>query len=493
MSLITTATAPPQTMPSAHTAESPLLIRGFVIPIMAGLFIRLGVAFVWLGTTQPYNDAADYFAEASHLAEGTRESVAFYWPPGTSYYLAGWFRLLGSSITVARVAMIGISVMQIAVVGLLAFHATGSRRIACLACWIWALYPPSVLLVFQPFSQHLAGLSLAVIALCGMQWLRYSSYLWLTLMGLSLGIGCLTRPSMMSVALLAGLGLILSTLAQTGLTWKGVRTVSARCLTLCLPALLVVAPTVAYNAHCGAGYTLSTNNERNFFLGNNPHTPWYKTGLFAQRSLNELPDDVQNYLLSFYNAPNRRAAMTQAAAEHIRKNPGLTALRTANRARAFWGFDYLASRVVLATTGSRIASATVLLAEAAGYCAVMMLALLGLVFWRQQRNWLAVVWCLGAIIAYAAPYCLAFSGGTYHFPVMGLVVPFAALGIEVLLLTDFNRLLSSRRLWTALLLFVALQVEYVYFTIAAGISKSPELERRQSESLPATVPDQTRG
>lgn len=66
------------------------------------------------------------------------------------------------------------------------------------------------------------------------------------------------------------------------------------------------------------------------------------------------------------------------------------------------------------------------------------------------------------MLAYQAPYLIAFSGGTYHFPVMGLLWPFAALAAVRLHeegLSWFARRIGFRG-GVALGLLFAFQVEY---------------------------------
>lgn len=454
-------------LPVPSTCErSQSVVVACLVPVMVSVMVRAVVAFGWLHGTDAYNDAADYFAESVKLYEGTREATPFYWPPGTSYYLAGWFTVFGPSIMVARVAMIVLSSLQTAIVCALTYQATGKVRVAALSAWLWALYPPSVLLVFQPYSQHLAAFALAAVAWSGLNWFRTQSWGWLVTLGVFLGIGCLTRPSLMSVVLLTACTTFVVAIARYGLNRKTIGTGLLQAMLVCGTAGAVLTPTILHNARTGGGYSLSTNNERNFFLGNNPYTPWYKTSHFAQRHLDELPADARSYLLSYYDRPNARTAMKAAAVQHIASRPDLALLRTLNRARAFWGFDYLGSRVIQATIQPhRIASLLVLVAEAGGYCLVMVCALLALARFQGQMNRTIIAWYLALACAYAGPYCLAFSSGTYHFPVMGLMIPLAAVGLDSVLGGRWRQAISSARAWTVLLIFVAMQVEYAYFTL----------------------------
>ena len=456
---------------STRPAQQSSTFWVWCIPMIAAVLVRSLVAFAWLGSTEPHNDAADYFADASMLQGGTRPMVPFYWPPGNSYYVAGWFAVLGANMTAARVAMVVLSSLQVLLVGMLTRQLTTSSKAVMIANWIWALYPPSVFLVFQPYSQHLAAFSLGAIALSGMIWLRAPSGFAAIAFGLCCGIGCLTRPSMMTVTLLSYLMIALVASFRHESFSRRILLLGRHGVLFTMGLLAILAPTIQFNARTGGGYTLSTNNERNFFLGNNPYTPWYKTSHFAQRQLSDLPPDVQDYLRSMYQKPDRRTAMKNASVEHIRQNPGLFLLRSVNRARAFWGFDYLGSRVIKATYGSTALSTIVLLFEAAGYCAVAMLAIVAIANWSKAMTGTTLLWYLAVVAAYAFPYCIAFSGGTYHFPVMSIMVPLSAIGLVLLLSPQRMMALKSAGVVFGLLLFIAIQIEYAAFTLAAGPSQ----------------------
>jgi hypothetical protein len=102
--------------------------------------------------------------------------------------------------------------------------------------------------------------------------------------GCSLRLATLSRPSSQSVfalclAALAALPLIgyvkPRLLHPTWLvSW---RNTAAWALTCVVGVLVCVIPVAHHNASAGAGWVISTNNEQNLFLGNNPYTPNYTT------------------------------------------------------------------------------------------------------------------------------------------------------------------------------------------------------------------------
>jgi hypothetical protein len=67
------------------------------------------------------------------------------------------------------------------------------------------------------------------------------------------------------------------------------------------------------------------------------------------------------------------------------------------------------------------------------------------------------------MIAYASPYAVAFSGGAYHFPVMPLVIPFAAIPIAQGGRTTWRQVVPNYAVLAALGIFALVQVQYGYY------------------------------
>lgn len=405
-------------------------------------------------------DGSLYAEVAAQLANGTFGEQPHFWPPGWPYVLASVFAVLGSSAAVARGVSVVVGVLTVVLVARLTQLTVPDARVTRTAGWLAALYPPMLLAAGLPNAHPWTGLCLLGLAVALIEGWRRGHASWGLLAGLALGSAILARPS--SLALL-GLGVP----AAAWLAWRYparrrlVLLGGAGCL---LVTTACLAPVLAYNAHHGAGYTISTNNERNLFLGNNPHTPHYKTHHLAQRPLEELAPEARSYLDSLYALPDPRAAMLDETYRYVRTHPGATAWRTLNRMRAFWGFDYLGARHVQLQRGLSPPAALIPLGiEAGGYVAVLLLTLVGLtVRWRLRFGRLL----LGLVMGYAVPYFLAFSAGHYHFPVMGLLMPLAALGVDTLRVrADRQRALRNPWLWAALLILVLIQVEYAYHTL----------------------------
>jgi 4-amino-4-deoxy-L-arabinose transferase-like glycosyltransferase len=457
--------------------------------LLLSLVLRMAVSIGWLGSLPMLGDAADYYGQAVELFEGTRPDVPFYWPPGTSFFLEACFWLFGVSVTSARVGLAVLGTLHVALVARLTMEISGSHRVARAAGWLAAIYPAEILLSFESCSQHLSLFCLTGTALFGLRLLKSCTPRFAAgdadgstplraqcrpfdrlrdalVTGAFLGVGCLTRPSMMGVVALVPLAAVIAWWC----TWshdrrRGAIRFAAAVTTACAVAFAVTLPVVQHNLRTGGGFTLSTNNERNLFLGNNPFTPHYKTSHFAQRSLDELPADVQLYLRSYYESENPRQAMKEATAAYVREHPWITMLRTANRARAFFGFDYIASRQIPQAFGwPAVVALPLLVLEAGGYVLVMLLGLAGL-FVRKPFPRGGTWWLLALLAAYAGPYCLAFSAGTYHFPILGLVLPFAGASADALLAGRWRDVLSRRATWVAWCTFAAVQVEYAWFSL----------------------------
>jgi hypothetical protein len=239
---------------------------------------------------------------------------------------------------------------------------------------------------------------------------------------------------------------------------------------LCLGAVAtVVAPVAWHNATHGAGWTISTNNERNLLAGNNPHTHHYKTSHHAQR--NQLEREAQEYWSRFPDeSPEVRQRMRDEAVSYMVSHPAITSWRTLSRVRAFWGFDYLMSREIQNVYRfGPVALGALLLVEAGGYLAVMALVLIGVVVARDQLVPGAAALLLAAVVGYQLPYAIAFAAGTYHFPAIWLLMPVAGATAHLVTASPSRLAIGglARRpaVWAALAAFALVQGEYAYYAI----------------------------
>ena len=407
------------------------------------------------------SDARDYFDAAVRFSWADFRG-AFYLPPGESLSVALALSLGGRSFLVARLLTIAVDTATVAVTALVALELAGEAA-AVAAAVLAALYGPAVLLSGQTYSQHLCALCVGSVAYFGMRALREDRLDFFAVAGAAMGLGCITRPSMASLAPI----LVAAAVHSARHRGRPVRRLAVGASLATVVTLLLVVPAQAHNAEAGAGWTISTNNERNLFLGNNPFTPDYKTSHLGQRSLDELPPDVRAYLASYYEAPAPRAAMQRAAIEYVVHHPARTAWRTILRATSFWGFDYIASREIQKWRGWKPFAAMPLLAlEGGSFIAVGAFALGGLLGRGGcDPGWRA--WLAALTLAYEVPYAIAFSGATYHFPVMPLVIPFAAVALADLQ-GSWQRARQSSVVIAALAAFALVQVESAIVAVRFG-------------------------
>jgi 4-amino-4-deoxy-L-arabinose transferase-like glycosyltransferase len=435
---------------------------GWPAIVLAALALRVAVAFVWLGNMPLVSDAADYSTFARELLSSFPATRAYDWPPGEALVLAGAYGVLGQHDWVARLVTVLLGTALVPLVGLVAREIEPRGRTALVAAMIAAAYPPAVLLAGQPYAQHLGALCLIALAYAFLRALRRWNAGLFVAAGAAFGLGCITRPSMVSVAAV----LVVAWGWSFAIAREGARTkLVVGGAIVAVAASVFIAPVLLHNRGAGAGMVISTNNERNLFLGNNPYTPSYKTSHLGQRSLEELPPETRAYLESVYSRPHPREAMQHEALAYMAAHPLTTAYRSLNRATSFWGFDYLASlRVQIDRGWSQKRLLPMLAIEAGGYLVVMLLAVMALFGLRDAGDGGWRKWLVAVALAYEVPYVIAFSGGTYHFPVVPLLMPLAALGATrdrpaVL------RALRGRGTLVALAVFAAIQIQYAYFAL----------------------------
>jgi len=433
--------------------------------------VRVLVSQVFLGDMPLVNDAVEYARFASELASGMYDDQAYYWPPGTSMIFSVFYQLFGSSLFVTQLFILLVEIASVVLVVLIGAQFIESKSAVRFSGYLYALYTPAIMLSGQLYSHHVAGLCVLAVAYFGVRALKDKKNIYFLVAGLFLGLGILTRPSMMAlVPVLFFIIIVSSIFSKDPLDNLDVKRLVFSFVIFVTGVLVMVVPVLQHNHEAGAGWTVSTNNERNFFIGNNKYTPNYKTWHFASRpDLDDLDAEVREYFLSLYEKTNTRDAFKEEAINYIIENPGVTIIRTLNRARAFWGFDYVMSREIQKyyDLGSLDLIPLVLI-ESGAYFIVMVLVLVGLCcYWKNINNrfgW----WLLLLVLAYEAPYVLAFSNGFYHYPVIPLLMPFAGLAIRYRLAhyraSGLAGVIPNNKIFlVAFVVFVLIQIEYGYY------------------------------
>lgn len=107
--------------------------------VLSAITARCLFAFGILGDMPPQSDALQYSNQARELLVTFPAERAYFWPPGLSYYLAGIYSLLGSSLLVSRAAMVLLGTLSTIMVVRVAWRAFSRPGVARVAGWIGAL------------------------------------------------------------------------------------------------------------------------------------------------------------------------------------------------------------------------------------------------------------------------------------------------------------------------------------------------------------------
>lgn len=444
---------------------------GLILLPLAWYATQVGVVWIGLFRNVPWlGDAQDYVETSIAIATHQPMPGGHYWPPGLPYLLAAISHLPGASVVLVRGLALALGALLVLAVVWLARVTGADRQSARLAGLLAASYPPLILIAGQPFSQVLSALTVTIALAAFLNWQREEDNRagwWLVISAASAAYAILTRPSNLAfaVALTLGTAMTLVQRRRSGAAATGLWALP----TAAIVAGIILFPTLRFNHDRIGAWTISTNNERNFFLGNNRFTPLYKTWHLASRELADLPAPTVAYLEEIYGRPDRNPAMLAEARLEISEHPGRFVVRTLSRVRAFWGVDYLSSNLLTSATGlSRPLSLLLMAYEAGGYLILVLIAWAGLVaLWRFDR--VIARSLMAALIAIQLPYAIAFASGTYHFTAIGVLLVLAAVGIRsVGDATQRRLLLGSRPVligWAALLL---IQLEYAWWVLRSA-------------------------
>lgn len=394
--------------------DSPL---AFPIALAVGIALRL-LVWVALADVALVADASVYTGMALALIRG--ESFEPYHPPGLSFLLLPAHALFGDAERVARAAMIAIYVATSLVLRAQT-RALASPRAGNLAVVCFALYPTCIWISVEPLTQLPTAAYLLAIA-----WLAPGlvtrPHVWAAAgLGLATGALVLTRPS----ALVFLLALPLYLVARGA----GAR---AAGVAVAVAAITVGGWLAHAQAMTGRFVFVNDANSLNFFIGNNAWTPLYKTWWFGSHAAGErgVPADysaLEREIAAQPPAERERRYRAEALAQ-IAARPDLFALRTLNRARAYFALDSsTAGWMRLYGLVGSAGAVAVMAAEALFYLAFLAGAVLaclsppGTADGRERQAVAAVVGLL-----YALPYFVAFAHPTYHFPVAVLALSLAA-------------------------------------------------------------------
>jgi 4-amino-4-deoxy-L-arabinose transferase-like glycosyltransferase len=442
---------------------------GILSILLLATGVRYLTSFVLLEDMPFFTDANTYNLRALKFLNDFPGKDPYYWPPGTAFSLALAYYIFGTEVIVAKLLLLAISVLCVFFSVLIAEKLIGKGPGALWAGLLAAIYIPSIMLAGQPFSQHLASLCLLATAYFGLLALTTEFLIFFALTGIAFGIGCLTRSSMVSLVPIIFLFFTIKIFSShLGQTSYSLRKLIQGSMVFFFTSVIIIFPVLLHNHSHNAGWSISTNSEKNFFNGNNPFTPHYKRGHFGQRGSENLEPEVREYLSYFINREDSRSVMMNEAIHYISEHPFITLYRVTNSIRAFWGFDHIASRHIQKFFGWGYKELFFLLfLEVGGYMITVCLVLISILcYWKNmQVPW--SYWLLSLVIAYQIPYMLAFAQGTYHYPVIWLLIPFAGKTLAEINSKDArlnlcNEVKKNKWIIFGVLIFILIQIEYAY-------------------------------
>jgi len=468
-----------------NASEKPTTIAYWIALALTALAVRIVVAFVVFGTIGQKSDALAYANQAREMVSGSTRVHSYPWPPGRSFALVPFFLVFGTSEPIVRANAVVFDVGCVLMAAVLAHQVLRRRSAARLTGWIAAFYPPTVMLSAWSYAENVALFALlgaACIALAAIRtsaqngWWSLGSWF---LSGCLLGLMILTRPSAFSILGMVMVGWIgfLAVRrfrpdlvgAAAHVSWGGLLGTG---LAFLLGVVGSIAPVIEHHACLGVGWVVSTNSEVNFFLGNNPYTPHYKSWHLGQRRTKEtgIPE-YEAYVAPLVNRPDARSALMHEALRYIWERPDIFVLRTMNRLRTFWGFDYPASGRVMEDWPWCGAWGVLcsLAVEAGGYCLTMFWVICGFFLFPRAMATKHALFLIAVVVAYQLPYMIAFGSGSYHGAVIAFLFPFAGLSLDEARRegTAFWSTIKGRKwFWIAVGFFILVQLEYAYFVFA---------------------------
>ncbi len=428
---------------------------------IVGFGVMLRIAALSLVGGRPlHNEAPGYHQMALQLLH--HEKFDPYWPPGVPYFLWFFHALFGEGILVARAAILPVYVgFSLCLYALL--KEVSTRRAGNLAVLAFALYPPYVRYSFNPSTEYPAAACLMAIVYFGILSIRKPSSPISVALGFFLGALALIRPSCLPLVIFFAVYAYLRT-----------KRLSAALVPLVVSTLLVSVWVLKAHSITGRFVMINESNWQNFFLGNNPYTPLYRTWPEGQAEVG-FPSGLTEMVQAIESKPPaaRDRLYEAVSLKYIVSRPDLFLLRTLNRMRAYYGFpihhaEPLAGYFHL-NRGRELIALELTIVDVCFYWPIMVLAIVFLFSFKGsllETDYAVMI--LGAGVIYAVPYWVSFSQPRFNFPVVPLFAVFAAMFVDSLLekpqLNIFQPIILSvgrkRAMLLVLALFFYAQIEW---------------------------------
>ncbi len=399
-------------------------------------------------------DALYYDGIGNAIAQGYDYEP--YWPPGLTYYLAGWKIAFGFNPWISRVAMLPwFLAMAIAVRSIL--RRQSGDLPANLAMVLLAYFPALIHHSIEPLSQLPTA---ALLSLAFDQYLKFRKHRDIfpaLLSGLFLALAILFRPSTFLLAVFGPL------------FWTRHRPRFAAAL---IPVAVIVPLTLSFLFHQHGRFVFFNDaTARNVYLGNNPWTPSYKTWYYGSHwtMSPQNPPGLLNELKSIheYSPSEKNNVYWTATRRHIVNEPEMFILRTASRMRTFFAADsFTGARLV--NLGRPVLGYFTLAVDGFLYLLVIVLALRWLFLPSYSPQPFLRRDTLIFILLYALPYFFSFSHPSYHLPLMPIFIGYAALaGTSWMIYGDkkpagMKGFVKGRRNWRiAVATLLIIQLEWI--------------------------------
>lgn len=368
----------------------------------------------------PVSDSAAYDTFAQNLANCQNygwdcTTPSAYWPVGTSFIYALFYRVFGHTYTPIVVFNLVVGILTVVLSMHLAERWFGRRTAALtgilLALWCSQVQFTTVLASEQIFTV----LVLIAIAI----WSREQTNLWqrAIIVGIVLAATSYVRPT-------AGLIPVLLMFLRYVSTRKVRENLTAALIMFSVIALLVAPWSIRNTQAFGQFVTISTNGGVNLWMGNNPAS----TGGYM-----ELPPEVDGM-----NEAARDQYLKSIAVAHIKEKPLLFGLRTAQRivdthSRESIGITWNEPALV-ARFGNRILTPLKILNQLY-WIPMLGLGLVGIVLLVVQSGWFAAIthptvlmWGYFAVI-----HAIIVAQDRYHFPSIPMIAILSASALVFVL------------------------------------------------------------
>jgi 4-amino-4-deoxy-L-arabinose transferase-like glycosyltransferase len=406
--------------------------RALLLIMVLALVLRLAVTVAFEPVPPSLSDAEYYEAAARSVAGGTGYEVRLtetqfvpgdwptaFFPPGFSFYLAGFYKLLGAGVDVARIANVAAGVLTIPVVYLIGVRLLGPRE-GLLGALLAAISPSLALWTPVLLSETLFTLVFGLALFLVVDALRGGGRLVLleaALAGAVIGLAALVR----------GQALVLLPVA---FAWWWLHTVPrsrvpvAAALAAVAVLLLLTPWTLRNLSIFDEPVLLSTNFGYNLRVG---HAE-YSNGRFVDPvDLYELVDPGENLELTL-NAEGARLAVDYALA-----HPGRELELSLDKVRWLWSPD---TDVVLwlesfgATPIDETVESALQWPARVMHWATLALLVPALLSLGMRHRAVSLAGLLA--LAWTAVHIVFFGEPRYHLPLLPLLLPFTAAGLLVL-------------------------------------------------------------